>query len=102
MSRRQLVSDEAISAFVSSHPGWETRGDAVRALSKSYSFATYPDGIAFVVRLGFAAEKRDHHPDLDVRWGSVRVNFSTHDAGGISAVDFEMAELCDRLYRGDA
>lgn len=101
MSRRQPLSEEAITAFVSSHPGWSVSGDAPKALSKHYAFTSYADGIAFVVRLGFAAEKRDHHPDLGVHWGKVRVDFSTHDADGITALDLEMAELSDRLYRSE-
>jgi 4a-hydroxytetrahydrobiopterin dehydratase len=51
------------------------------------------------VRLAFAAEKRDHHPDLHVLWGRVRVDWSTHDAGGITALDTELAEIADRIYQ---
>lgn len=103
MSKREQLSDEAIAAFVASHPGWEmakgtASGDAA-ALVRTFAFDDYPAGIAFVVRVGFAAEARDHHPDLVVGWRRVRVAWSTHDAGGITTLDAEMAERTDALAR---
>jgi 4a-hydroxytetrahydrobiopterin dehydratase len=97
MSQRDKLSEQAIAAFVAGHPGWAHEGGA---LVKTYAFADYAAGIAFVVRLGFAAEKRDHHPDLHVGWRKVKAVWSTHDAGGITALDAEMAELGDRLHGG--
>ncbi len=47
--------------------------------------------VAFVVRIGFFAEHADHHPDLDVRWKRVRVALTTHDAGGLTAKDIDLA-----------
>jgi 4a-hydroxytetrahydrobiopterin dehydratase len=96
MSKREKLSDQAIAAFVASHPGWQHEGDA---LVKTFAFADYPAGIAFTVRAGFAAEKRDHHPDLAVGYRKVEVRWSTHDAGGVTALDTEMAELCDRMHQ---
>ncbi|HTK17692.1 MAG TPA: 4a-hydroxytetrahydrobiopterin dehydratase, partial [Acidimicrobiia bacterium] len=58
---------------------------------KTFDRETFPGAIAFVVRIGFFAEKADHHPDLDVRWKRVRVALSTHDAGGLTAKDFDLA-----------
>ncbi|MFS8068623.1 MAG: 4a-hydroxytetrahydrobiopterin dehydratase [Byssovorax sp.] len=95
MSKREKLSDEAVMAFVANHPGWERADDA---LVRTFAFSDYGAGIAFVVRVGFAAEKRDHHPDLVVRYRKVEVRWTTHDAGGITATDIEMAELCDRVH----
>ena len=53
--------------------------------SRRSSCASFPDAIAFVVRVGFFAERADHHPDLDIRWRNVRVALTTHDAGGLTA-----------------
>jgi 4a-hydroxytetrahydrobiopterin dehydratase len=94
MTSRAKLTDEAIAAFLAAHPGWERDGEA---LARTYAFAGYADGIAFVVRLGFAAEARDHHPDLHVGYRRVRVLLTTHDAGGITALDAEMAERADAL-----
>ncbi|MFT3770087.1 MAG: 4a-hydroxytetrahydrobiopterin dehydratase [Minicystis sp.] len=94
MSNRAKLTDEAINVFLSAHPGWE-RAEGV--LSRTYSFDSYAAGIAFVVRVGFAAEARDHHPDLHVGWQKVKVAWTTHDAGGITALDTEMAARSDQL-----
>ncbi len=97
MSKRDRLSDEAVEAFLSGHPGWERAAGDVSALRRTFGFDDYPAGIAFVVRIGFAAEARNHHPDLHVGWGRVEVVWSTHDAGGITALDAEMAERSDAL-----
>lgn len=94
MTQRARLSDEAIAAFLAAHPGWERAGDAI---ARTFTFDSYAAGIAFVVRVGFAAEARDHHPDLTVGWRRVKVAWSTHDAGGITGVDAEMAERTDAL-----
>lgn len=98
MSMRTKLSDEALAAFISSQSGWSVSESRPPAIEKTFTFKDYPSGIAFVVRLAFAAEKREHHPDLEVHWGKVKVAWSTHDAGGITSVDAEMAEATDKLY----
>lgn len=96
MGQRQKLSDEQVTTFLGAHPGWQREGDTI---TRTYSFDGYAAGIAFVVRVGFAAEARDHHPDLAVSHGRVKVSWSTHDAGGITSVDTEMAERTDALLR---
>lgn len=95
MSKRDKLSEQAIATFVASHAGWEHKGDA---LAKTFAFAEYAGGLAFAVHVGFAADKRDHHPDLLVGYRKVTVTWSTHDAGGVTALDTEMAERCDRIH----
>jgi 4a-hydroxytetrahydrobiopterin dehydratase len=97
MSKRDRLSEEAVAAFLSAHPGWEL---ANGALSRAYTLPDYGACVGFVVRVALSAERRDHHPDIVLSWGNVRVSWSTHDAGGITALDGEMAELTDRLHAG--
>lgn len=96
MSRPKKLSDDEIGAFLGAHAGWAREGDA---LTRTFSFGDYAAGIAFVVRVGFAAEARDHHPDLAVGYARVKVSWTTHDAGGISSLDAEMAERTDAIAR---
>jgi 4a-hydroxytetrahydrobiopterin dehydratase len=96
MSRPKKLSDDEIQAFLAAHPGWAVEGDA---LARTFSFDGYAAGIAFVVRVGFAAEARDHHPDLAVGYGRVKVTWTTHDAGGISGLDVELAERTDAIAK---
>ena len=69
-------------------PGWELDGDAIK---RKFTFAGFPDAVAFVVRLGFTAEAADHHPDLLVNYKRVTVTYSTHSAGGLTEKDFDGA-----------
>ncbi|HEU4409201.1 MAG TPA: 4a-hydroxytetrahydrobiopterin dehydratase [Polyangiaceae bacterium] len=97
MARPQKLDEAALSAWLGSHEGWERRGDEIQ---KAYRFGDYAAGVAFAVRVAFAAEKADHHPDLLVAWGRVEVRLSTHDAGGLTRLDLELAEACDGLSAG--
>ncbi len=94
MTRPTKLPAADIDAWLPLHPGWARAGDE---LVREFKFSDYAATIGFVVRLGFAAEKRDHHPDLVVRWGRVEVRWSTHDAGGLTALDLEMAERTDQV-----
>lgn len=100
MSSREKLSDDAIAAFVAANAGWaRVEQGGTSALSRTFSFPDYPAGVAFAVRIAFAAEGRDHHPDLLIGWRKVLVTWSTHDAGGITALDAELAQRTDALAR---
>jgi 4a-hydroxytetrahydrobiopterin dehydratase len=92
-------TDSEIDAALAELPGWERDGDA---LHRTYTRSGFADAIAFVVRIGFAAEAANHHPDLDLRWRTVRVVVSTHECGGISARDFALAAQIDAIAAIDA
>ncbi len=70
------------------------------ALTKELAFERYKDGLVFAGAVGFVADELNHHPDLFVGYGKVRVSLVTHDAGGgLTAFDFELARRIDRLGR---
>lgn len=74
--------------------GWRA---SEASLEKTFQFESYGDGMAFAVALAFLAEKRDHHPDLHISWARVRVVWTTHDAGGTTHLDAELAAETERL-----
>jgi 4a-hydroxytetrahydrobiopterin dehydratase len=86
------LPDDDIQAAVAALPGWDRVGDEI---VKTYECASFPDAIAFVVRIGFLAEAANHHPDLDIRWRRVRVALTTHDAGGLTALDVDLARAIE-------
>jgi 4a-hydroxytetrahydrobiopterin dehydratase len=73
-------------------PGWQREGDWLRRV---YKFPTFPAAIAFVNRVAEAAEALDHHPDITIEYTKVTLRVSTHDAGGLTANDFELATRVD-------
>jgi 4a-hydroxytetrahydrobiopterin dehydratase len=86
--RPEQLSDIAIQRGLGSLPGWSRKGGA---LSKTFQFETFPAGINFVVRVAEAAEAAQHHPDIDIRYTRVTCTLTTHDAGGITQKDLNMA-----------
>ena len=86
------LGDQEVAEWLPAHAGWERHGEEIR---KQFERASFPDAIAFVVRIGFLAEAANHHPDLDIRWRKVVVALSTHDAGGLTALDLAMATSID-------
>jgi 4a-hydroxytetrahydrobiopterin dehydratase len=66
-------------------------------LTRTFSFPNFVEALAFVQSLGVEAEQKQHHPDLDIRYSKVKIALVTHDAGGITAKDFSLAETADKL-----
>jgi 4a-hydroxytetrahydrobiopterin dehydratase len=97
MPRPAKLEAGTIDAFLSTHEGWSRADDGI---TRAYSFADFSAALGFVVRVGLAAEKLDHHPDIELGWGKARVRWSTHDAGGITSLDLQLAEITDSLTRG--
>ena len=62
--------------------------------------ASFPGALDFVVAVGRLAEEADHHPDIDIRWRTVRLALVTHDAGGITELDLALARAVDALGDG--
>jgi len=88
MEPMAVLSVADVQAGLARLPGWKRAGDEI---VKTYECATFPAAIAFVVHIGFLAEKANHHPDLDIRWRKVKVALTTHDAGGLTQRDLELA-----------
>lgn len=75
-------------------PAWEVRDGA---LYREISFTDFSEAWAFMSRVALAAERLDHHPDWSNSWSTVRIAVSTHDLGGLSTFDVELARRVDAL-----
>ena len=85
---RTKLSDVEIQRALGSLAGWSRRGDA---LAKTFTFPAFAAGIAFVNGVAERADAADHHPDIDIRYTKVTCTLSTHDAGGITQADLDLA-----------
>ena len=94
MGRMPLLSEAEVESALALLPGWSRSGDEIE---KTFERGSFADAIAFVVRIGFLAEAADHHPDLDIRWRRVRVALTTHDSGGLTANDTDLAKQIEEL-----
>ena len=86
--------EEEIAGHLARVPGW-ARAD--QAITRTYRFGGFRAAIAFVVQVAEAAELMDHHPDIDVRYRNVTLKLTTHDARGLTRLDFALAATCDGL-----
>jgi len=89
-----LLTQNALQQALTTLPGWQVEG---KELVRTFEFKSYLDGIEFVKALGTAAEAMNHHPDMLVGWRKVTVRLSTHSAGGLTALDVELAQKAAAL-----
>ena len=74
--------------FVSENPGWTLDGESI---NRTFEFEDFAEAIGFVNRVALAAEKADHHPDIDIRWNKVTLTLSTHSAKALTKRDTDLA-----------
>ncbi len=86
------LNPESIRAWLKRRSGWKRRSNR---LIKDFEFQSFRDSIVFVNRVATLADNHDHHPDIDVRFATVTLTLSTHDAGGITEKDLTLAEEID-------
>ena len=89
MGRLPVLSDIEIQRRLGALPGWSRQGDVLR---RTFTFAGFPEALAFAQTLVAPAEAMNHHPDVDIRYNRVIVTLSTHDSGGITENDLVLAE----------
>jgi 4a-hydroxytetrahydrobiopterin dehydratase len=77
-------------------PGWQIVDD--HHLEKTFEFPDFAAGLAFVNQVGALAEEANHHPDVYLAWGKVRLTIYTHTVNGLTGRDFALAGKIDRLH----
>lgn len=90
----QLLSDAEIEEKVNQLDGWTLAGKELRITRK---FKDFVEAIAFVNKLVEPAEAAGHHPDLAISYNQVTVSLTTHDAGGLTSKDFDLAQTISQL-----
>ena len=89
------LSAEDIASNLAALADWRLEGEAI---TRDYRFGSYLAGIDFVVAVAHQAEAMNHHPDLQIGWRKVTVTLSTHSAGGITSLDFDLARRMDSVF----
>ncbi|WP_067464777.1 4a-hydroxytetrahydrobiopterin dehydratase [Actinomadura macra] len=88
------LDDTAVADRLRALPRWTRAGDEIRREVTAPSFLAGVDLVAAVAR---AAEDADHHPDIDIRWRTLRFALTTHSAGGLTGKDFDLAGRIEDL-----
>jgi 4a-hydroxytetrahydrobiopterin dehydratase len=94
----ELLDRETLGLRMDAVPAWSRHGKEIR---RTFVFEGFREAVAFVNRVAEAAETVNHHPDIDIRWNRVSLVLSTHSKGGLTHLDFDLAETIDDLASGD-
>jgi 4a-hydroxytetrahydrobiopterin dehydratase len=90
------LSDAEVQAALERLPGWRREGDEI---VRDLELPTFPAAIDLVVKIGDAAQAADHHPDIDIRYTKLHLALTSHDAGGLTTRDVDLALQIDALAR---
>lgn len=94
MSR--ILEPEEVSSQLAEHQHW-TVDDA---LTGQFNFEGFDGSIRFVNAIADEAQQMDHHPDIDIRFNKVTLTVTSHDAGGLTQLDIELAKRADQIFEG--
>lgn len=90
----ELLSKEDVKRLLKKVPEWEHEG---KKITRTVEFDDFQEAIDFINDLAEIVEDAQHHPEIDIRWNKVTLALTTHEVGGITDQDFEVAERIDNL-----
>ena len=93
MASKELLDDDSIAKALADLPGWERDGDLIQTFAKLDDFVT---AIGVVNKVAEDAESANHHPDIDIRYNSIKFKLSTHSEGGLTAKDTDLASKINK------
>ncbi len=89
-----LIKAEELKTRLKKIPEWELEK---KHIERTFEFDDFSEAIDFVIAVSEVAEDEEHHPDIDIRYNKVRLIVSTHSKGGLTDLDFSLAERIDTL-----
>ena len=95
---RTKATDAEITTSLAALPGW-TKAGARSAITRSFKWEDFNEAWGFMTRVALIAEQMNHHPEWTNVWNKVDITLSTHDAGGLSDLDFKLAAAIDKVAK---
>ena len=89
-----LIAQADIKSMMKRIPEWDTNK---KQIERTFEFDDFNQAIDFVNAVAEIADEEEHHPDIDIRWNKVHLVLSTHSEGGLTDIDFHVAEKIDTL-----
>ncbi|MEM9016357.1 MAG: 4a-hydroxytetrahydrobiopterin dehydratase [Verrucomicrobiota bacterium] len=90
----ELIEEEELEGLLKKLPEWDHEE---KTIVRVVEFDEFMEGIDFVNAVAEIAEESEHHPDIDIRWCTITVSLTTHDAGGLTELDIDVAKKVDTL-----
>lgn len=91
-----LLTDEEREEALADLPDWRWDG-ASRSIARSFAFADFAEAFGFMTQIALFAERADHHPEWSNVWNKVEIALTTHDAGGLTQKDVDLAKRIDAI-----
>ncbi len=99
MTKPNLMSENEIREALVELPGWELNSES--KLERKLVFETFPEAFSFMTRIAFEAEALSHHPEWSNVYNQVEIQLTTHDAGGVTVKDVELARRIESINWSD-
>lgn len=96
MSKPSKLTDTELQEGLSQLPGWSLQAGK---LHREYAFTDFVAAFGFMASAALVAQAMDHHPEWFNVWNKVRIDLTTHDAGGITALDVKLAQAMEQLAK---
>ncbi|MEM9574372.1 MAG: 4a-hydroxytetrahydrobiopterin dehydratase [Pseudomonadota bacterium] len=96
MPTAKLTSDE-LNAAIDTLDGW-TIDESGTAIIKNFKFSNFTTAFGFMTQMAITAEKMNHHPEWFNVYSRVEVKLTTHDSGGVTELDIQLAKAMDQAY----
>ncbi len=90
----ELIHEDELEALLKKLPEWDVED---KTIVRIMEFDDYMEGIDFVNAVAEIAEEAGHHPDIDIRWCTITIRLTSHDVGGLTELDLELARKIDTL-----
>lgn len=94
----EKLSESQINTSLQELDGWEYNDNAIET---TFEFENFKDAFAVMSRIAFEAEAQNHHPDWTNVYNKLYIRLSTHDAGGVTKNDFQLAKTIERIIESD-
>ena len=92
-----LIEKKQLDYFIKKNPSWIIDNKTIK---KEFTFNNFLDAFGFITKVALLSEKVDHHPNWQNTYNKVKIELTTHDKGGITINDTNLAESIDRLING--
>ncbi len=95
MTKRERISEEQLPSFLAKLPEWQRNGNMI---TRIFEFPNFLAAMGFLNSVAICAEVADHHPDMLIfSWNKVKISIATHDKGGLTELDFDLATKINTL-----
>lgn len=91
----KTYTEESAKSFLENLKDWNFKENAIE---KDFKFKNFTQALGFIVQVGVLAEKMNHHPEFFNVYNKVNIRLNTHDSGGVTTKDFELASQIEGLF----